>query len=180
MPPLMYSPLARLYNYPPMSQNHQTCTICGATNPIEAQACGICGGTLSVSTTVVRDAGQEAKQPPRFYQFEMGEDDLMITRASGGVVLALLLVIVGIIGVIGIFFFATQSDDEPVTATAIPSETPTPNLTASVLALTPQPTTNCYAIPHTPTTIANSNSTANRYAHRKPLHTVRRAGRYAI
>lgn len=121
-----------------MTREHQTCPICGATNLVEATTCVICGARLNSVYPV--SAPAISTQGRNFYDFQMGEDDLMAGRIPPNRWLVVGLVVMGLLLVGGLAYGLRvlidgngaigQADTQPI-------DSPTPDFTASLLAGTP-------------------------------------------
>lgn len=118
-----------------MAIKHQICIICGAENPLEARTCALCGARLT---------GKPAQSAPHispsrsFYDFSLGEDDLMTQRGTVGwwiFALVLSLLCVGLLaGALRLMF-------RPDTIIEIAANfTFTPDVTQTILAQTPSAT----------------------------------------
>jgi hypothetical protein len=149
MPSPNATPTAHSHSFPPfdimasaMNRERQICPICGAANTIEVNACAICGARLSGTRTALPE---QESTPGGFYDFEMGEDDLMAVRLPGVRLMLAVLVLLMLAGVIaavyGLRTYYTQKDGESgADLQVIPTETFTPDAMASLLALTPSAT----------------------------------------
>lgn len=122
----------------------QTCPTCGATNPTEARYCSLCGTKLSRHAEL---ADHDGLPTPSLYDFERGEDDLMIRRTpfSAVALLALLFSSATAASLALVFFVGglndgAAPDGNGAEVALLAQDSRTPNATASILAMTPQPT----------------------------------------
>ena len=106
------------------------CSICGAANPPDETHCAICGARLLAKREAAL-TDTPADEPGRYYSSAMGEDDLMASRAPGGLVLGLALFLLGMSAAAAIFFGLDRlgGDDptptpEPASPVAFATQTP--------------------------------------------------------
>jgi LysM repeat protein len=131
-----------------MASKRQVCPICGAENPLGEHLCAICGARLTGQpTTPIASPSSSRPVPPpatNFYNFSLGEDDLMASSFSGVLILGTVLVLLGVLIAGGIYLGiqelsnGEQRNRSEVSALSTPM--PSPNLTLTLLARTPRPT----------------------------------------
>lgn len=123
------------------------CPICGAANAPDARTCVLCESRLpgrAAAPLKVQGANEIA---PSFYDSMLGEDDLMVRRAPGGIWLAGLFLIIGLalglcLAIVMVQFLGNEDDDN-TSSEAISTNTPSP--TASLQQ--GQPTTPPVDVP---------------------------------
>ncbi len=120
----------------------QICPICGAANAPEARTCVLCEARLpgrSAAATRLQGANEIA---PAFYESMLGEDDLMVKSAPGGIWLAGLFLLIGVLLGAGLLYAITTflGGGDEVSSEAVQTATPTP--TFSPVAATQTPAAN--------------------------------------
>ncbi len=108
------------------AMTEQICPICGATNTSEARTCVLCDARLpGRSTTSVKLQGVR-EVAPSFYDSMLGEDDLMVKSAPGGIWLAGLFLLIGTALGAGLVYGITTflGDDDGVTTESVGTNTP--------------------------------------------------------
>jgi LysM repeat protein len=133
-----------------MASKRQACPICGAENPLEERVCAICGARLTgqpIHPSAVSTPESSGQSPhTSFYNFSMGEDDLMAPGVSGVLILGIVLILLGVVLAGGIYWGMQRlSKDERrnhAEVAAFSTPTPSPNITLTLLGLTPHPTSS--------------------------------------
>src|SRR5690349_18019037 len=115
-----------------MNAEKQVCPICGASNPLEARTCAICGTRLQKQPPPAKKINGRALRDSGYYDPSMGEDDLLMARGSASGWLALIVILVGLALAVIVIWGVTQLGKTEATPTAvIVQNSPSPSLASN-------------------------------------------------